>query len=165
MFWVILVCYMLFMLQLLFWRISGAMPRRLNIIPLRSIMAGINVFDGIRYKLVDIQVWGNIVIFIPAGIYLMIFQKTKPVINTLINILLLSFCIEIIQYIFNIGGADIDDIILNCLGGVVGISIYLLLEEIFKTRNKTKTAISIMSALLGIPFVIVLIITFVVNYL
>ena len=163
-FWGILICYLLFMAQLLFWRTSGLMPRRLNIVPFRSIMEGINVFDGIRYRLIDMQVWGNVAIFIPAGIYLMVFHEIQPVKNTIIHIVLISFCVEIIQYVFNIGGADIDDIILNCLGGLIGIGLYLLLKRIFKTRDKTKTAITIMSALLGIPVVIIVAITFVTNY-
>ena len=165
MFWGIFICYVVFVLWTLLGRPNSDMGRSLNIVPFKSIMEGINVYDGIRYKLVDMQVWDNVVVFIPAGLYLMIFYQTKPIINSIVNIFFFSLCMEILQYIFNIGAADIDDVILNCLGGLIGIGIYLLLEKVLKTRDKTKTAVAAMSAVLGISFIIILIITFVVNFL
>ncbi len=41
---------------------------------------------------------------------------------------MISALIELIQYIFQIGLADIDDIILNIIGGILGFYIYKILS-------------------------------------
>ena len=44
----------------------------------------------------------------------------------------LSFVVEILQIVFRVGSFDVDDLILNTLGGMLG---YLLLELIEKWRK------------------------------
>ena len=80
-------------------------------------------------------------------------------------IFLISLSIEIIQYAFRIGASDIDDIILNCLGGGIGILIYLLLEKLFKTKEKIKRAITIASLCVGVPILIIVLLLIFVNYI
>lgn len=69
------------------------------------------------------NVLGNIVWFIPLGIFLpTIFEKMN--IGKVIFIsLALSLSIEVCQYIFYTGVSDIDDIIFNVLGGIVGYAL------------------------------------------
>ena len=123
-FWIIFIFYLILMLGLLFLSRSGMDSNNINLIPFKSIAEGINVYNGIEYRLVDDQVWGNIVIFIPAGIYLMVLSKKSSILRSLLIVFLISLGIEIVQYVFKIGASDIDDIILNCLGGIIGILIY-----------------------------------------
>jgi len=56
--------------------------------------------------------------------------------------------VEIIQYIFKVGATDIDDVILNGIGGLIGIIIYKILELIFK--GKTRRAIEIIAPVGGV---------------
>lgn len=54
-------------------------------------------FDMIHAQgTLDINVWGNVLLFIPLGIYLMIHYKQVA----LWGVMLASLCIEIFQYIF-----------------------------------------------------------------
>ena len=164
-FWAIFVCYVVFMARLMLWR--AVQPERgINLIPFRSIMEGINFHDGIRYHLVDAQVWGNVLAFVPAGLYCMIFccSKAKPARGAFGAVLLTSLSIEVIQFIFRTGAADIDDVILNVFGGLLGIWLYMLLQKLFKTHEKTKTAITIIAALVGIPVVFMFLFVFIVNF-
>ncbi|MNI31119.1 VanZ like family protein [compost metagenome] len=62
----------------------------------------------------------------------------------------MSLFIEIIQGLLGIGASDIDDIILNCLGGLVGILGYKFLLFILRDEKKVRTAITILSAI-GLP--------------
>ena len=163
-FWVIFVFYLILMIDLLLTSKIGLESRSINFIPFKSIAEGINVYDGFRYRLIDVQVWGNVLIAIPAGIYVMFLSKKDSFLRALLTVFLLSLGIEIIQFIFKIGASDIDDIILNCLGGVVGILIYYLLKKIFKTKEKTKRGITIISLCVGIPVLIITIILIIVNY-
>jgi len=99
---------------------------------------------------------GNIVIFIPLGIYLPLFKKDKRVIINLLFIFIVSLFVEIIQGLLGIGASDIDDIILNCLGGWVGILGYKLLLFTLQDEKKVHTAITILSVIVGLPVLLYL---------
>jgi glycopeptide antibiotics resistance protein len=96
------------------------------------------------------NVVGNIVIFIPLGIYLPLFKKDKRVLVNLLFIFIVSLFVEIIQGLLGIGASDIDDIILNCLGGLIGILGYKFLLFALRDEKKVHTAITIISAI-GLP--------------
>ena len=81
MFWGMFIFYLFMALDILFLR-SGLNNSSINLIPFKSISEGINVYDGIRYKLVSPQVWGNVLMFVPAGVYMMIFNKKDCISDT-----------------------------------------------------------------------------------
>jgi glycopeptide antibiotics resistance protein len=66
-----------------------------------------------------------------------------------------SLFVEIIQGYLGIGAADIDDIILNCLGGLIGILGYKFLLFILRDEKKVRVAITILSAI-GLPILLYL---------
>lgn len=76
----------------------------------------------------------NIVMFIPYGLLSPVFVKRDR--NVFLKILvtgcLLSVFIEIVQYVFAIGQCDIDDVILNVLGVLIGLLGYKFLYKIIK---------------------------------
>jgi glycopeptide antibiotics resistance protein len=88
---------------------------------------------------------GNIVIFIPLGTYLLLFKNDKRVRTNLLFIFIVSLCVEIIQGIFNLGTSDIDDVILNCLGGLIGILGCKFLLFTLRDEKKIRTVITIIS--------------------
>lgn len=115
--------------------------RDINVIPFQSIFEyfaseHFNIWIGLM------NVIGNIVLFIPLGLYLQIFKKNKKILDCVALACAVSLCVEIVQYIFGIGHTDIDDLILNTLGGLLGILLYRILYLILKDENKTKTAVT-----------------------
>jgi glycopeptide antibiotics resistance protein len=102
------------------------------------------------------NVVGNIIIFIPLGIYLPSFKKDKRVLVNLIFIFSVSLFVETIQGLLGIGVSDIDDIILNCLGGWIGILGYKFLLFILRDEKKAHTTITILSATIGLPVILYL---------
>ncbi|RZK38702.1 MAG: VanZ family protein [Hymenobacter sp.] len=64
---------------------------------------------------------GNILLFIPLPFVIFSLFKIKSNKTILLVALGLSAFIEFTQYAFKIGVADIDDILLNVLGAIVGI--------------------------------------------
>lgn len=125
--------------------------RSVNFIPLQTIKENIMVDDGIRMHWVDISVWGNVLMFIPAGIYIMLFSLSHSKRKAFYKVLSCTVFIEVIQYMFAIGAMDIDDVILNGLGGAIGIAIYALFLKVFKEKDKVEKAIAILSILIGTP--------------
>lgn len=73
---------------------------------------------------------GNIILFIPLGLLYPLCRKKKVGIIEGIIVILGSTCtIELLQYFFLTSRrADIDDIILNFIGGIIGYIIYRWIE-------------------------------------
>jgi len=77
-----------------------------------------------------INLAGNIVAFMPLGFLLpLVFKQTNRLIVVTRITLLTSIMAEICQFIFNVGGLDIDDVLLNTIGGVLGYIIYRLVAR------------------------------------
>lgn len=81
-----------------------------------------------------LNIFGNIIAFIPFGIYLPYTSESKlGFISTVLYTFSLSLTIELVQLITKVGSCDVDDIILNALGGVIG---YILWYIYTKLRKK-----------------------------
>ena len=75
------------------------------------------------------NVLGNMIMFIPYGFFVAYFLKLEKLSTSLFMTLITSLTIEITQLI--IGRVfDVDDILLNILGGIVGFSLYFILYKI-----------------------------------
>jgi glycopeptide antibiotics resistance protein len=160
----VFICYILFLIKLLFLsRVSildlfnsqRTLDRSINLIPFYSIKEYIFSNTVTIKRFAFSNVGGNIIIFVPLGTYLSLFKNNKRVITNLLFIFIVSLFIEIIQGSLGIGAADIDDIILNCLGGLVGILVYKFLLFILRDEKKVRVAITILSAI-GLPILLYL---------
>ena len=127
-----------------------------NLIPLHSIMQYMNGGTDTLRRFAFANVVGNVVIFIPMGIFLPILKKDKRTAVNLLFIFLISLFVEIIQGLLGLGVTDIDDVILNCLGGWIGILGYKFLLYIIKDNEKVKTVITILSFCAGLPVILYL---------
>lgn len=74
-----------------------------------------------------LEIVGNFILFIPlpSAIFVSINRKT-----TGLTALIISIIIECIQYSLNIGFFDVDDMILNTLGGIAGVAVLNKLVKI-----------------------------------
>jgi glycopeptide antibiotics resistance protein len=66
----------------------------------------------------------NLIAFIPFGVMLGVNFKQAAFKYKIAVIFAFSFAVETIQYVLAIGATDITDIIMNTLGGLVGLSVY-----------------------------------------
>lgn len=64
--------------------------------------------------------WGNIIWFIPFGMYLEYIGKVKNILLVTLCGFLFSLMIESLQYVFDTGYSELDDLILNTLGVFIG---------------------------------------------
>lgn len=74
-----------------------------------------------------------------------------------------SLSIEILQYVLSIGITDVDDIILNALGGILGILMYRLLAHWLKDPKKIRRFITISSSVIAVPLLFLIILLYVYN--
>ena len=102
-----------------------------NLVPFKEIM---------RYKigsrLFIKNVVGNIVLFIPYGIFASLYAKLDKPWEALCLVFFASVTVETTQLL--IGRVfDIDDILLNCIGGILGYGVYRALDHLGDTLPKT----------------------------
>lgn len=83
------------------------------------------------------NVVGNVCVFVPFGAFLpALFAKCKRLFSVLLFTLELSFVVEIVQLVTKIGSFDVDDLLLNTLGGILGYFVYKIMAA--KNANKGK---------------------------
>ena len=70
---------------------------------------------------------GNIGWFVPFGFLMLMLLKNKSVLRVTVLGFLFSFVIEIFQFIFRKGVAELDDLILNTIGVIIGCFLYKFL--------------------------------------
>ena len=98
-----------------------------NFIPFKTIKMYIRYYDlpGLRSFS---NLFGNILIFIPIGMLMpMAHKASKNVWIMLMNAFFFVLGIEIFQLFSAFGAFDVDDIILNCFGVLLGRVLYQIL--------------------------------------
>ena len=95
-----------------------------NLIPFKEMFR----YEIGSYKF-NKNVIGNILLFIPFGYFTAYYVNTRKIKTTVIVTLIVTTCAEIIQYY--IGRVfDIDDIVLNLVGGILGYLLFVGLSAI-----------------------------------
>ena len=141
-------CYLLLLLAILF---RTAHPERsLNLLPFHSIIDYLAGNNQLLHSFALINLVGNIVIFVPLGVYLTMFSGRKSLLKNLLLVLGFSLSVEVIQYTFKLGIGDIDDIILNCLGGLLGILLYKMLLKLRGSDEKARQVVAVAAPLVGV---------------
>jgi len=134
--------YIAFLLFLVFgWDRMESSEYHYNLELFSEIKRFINYRNVVGYRVFLANVVGNFVVFIPFGFLVPTLSKFK---FNIIFITLLSFefslLIEVIQLFTRLGSFDVDDLLLNTLGGCSGYIIYLMARLIKSKIHKTKKA-------------------------
>jgi glycopeptide antibiotics resistance protein len=113
-----------------------------NLLPFREIRRYVSYWRILGIRTVLLNLAGNVIGFMPFGVLLPLMAKS---VRKAWRVALLSFeisaLIEVSQLIFQVGCFDVDDMILNTLGGLLGYllfraaySVYLRVEAHHKSR-------------------------------
>ena len=107
----------------------------IELIPFRIIMMQLKYAQSNMHSFL-FNVIGNIGVFIPVGI-IFAYLLDSDIKKTILHGSLISVFIEIVQIPLQ-RTTDIDDVILNTTGTVIGCFIFRLLSHILKKRTATK---------------------------
>lgn len=135
-----LLAYLLLLSYLLFFSSTygrtAEMGIRYNLTPFLEIRRGLKHVDTVGYRYVIVNILGNIAAFMPFGFLLPLVSERKVhVIKAGAATFLLSLAAETIQLLSRTGAFDVDDLILNTVGGVCG---YIGYAVLFGRRRKKK---------------------------
>jgi glycopeptide antibiotics resistance protein len=103
-----------------------------NFVPFRTIALFLS--DAASLSAAFFNLVGNIILFVPFGFLLpLLWNKMKNALPLFLIALSLSIILELYQLLTNTGQCDIDDVILNTTGSMVGFLLYSILKK--KTRR------------------------------
>ena len=101
------------------------------------------------------NVIGNILLFIPYGFFVSYYLKLEKKRSAFYLVLIVSLAIEFVQLV--IGRCfDVDDILLNIVGGMIGYYIYYILDKI--TNKMSRNTIS--TILISIIIILIVILLY-----
>lgn len=119
------IIYILCLFQVVSFQ-DGASWASNNFIPFKEILR----YD-ITSRLFLKNVVGNMILFLPFGFFVSHYLKAEKIHIPILLTLIASISIETVQ--MSIGRVfDVDDIILNLLGGILGFALYWILSKFLK---------------------------------
>ncbi|MFC4322057.1 VanZ family protein [Litchfieldia salsa] len=103
-----------------------------NLIPFSTIKNYFQYFSHYPLLTWSINIIGNVTVFVPFGILIPLSSKRNMKLVTFIFVFLLGITtLEIMQFITRVGSFDVDDIILNTTGALIG---FILLKGFYKGK-------------------------------
>ncbi|WP_166246101.1 VanZ family protein [Paenibacillus turpanensis] len=104
---------------------------RYNLVPFESISTYLMNFHDYNFDTWFFNTFGNVLLFLPFGFLLpVLFSKTRTAIRIICLSLTFSLVIEILQLTTRFGQFDVDDLILNSIGGYIGFIIFILISKV-----------------------------------
>ena len=134
--WVLFIIYLALLVYFMFFADSfGRDPQ------LRSYAYNLELFKEIKrfyhyrkqlgMEAVLLNIVGNVVAFMPCGFFLpIVSRRGRKWYNAILLCFGLSLCIEVTQLVFKVGSFDVDDLLLNTLGGTLGYIMYHMIQQI-----------------------------------
>lgn len=135
------------MIWLLFGQRIGFLPEgryldnlfnKVNLRPFVTISSQIERVRGDSYlaRHCFINLSGNVVMFIPAGLLMPVIWRSLQSVLKFIGCMTLGiFLIELIQLFTLLGSLDIDDYILNIIGTLIGFAVNRAVYFVFKKKS------------------------------
>lgn len=144
--WVIFIVYLALLAYFLFFSEDFGRGSHLqeeyayNLEPFKEIRRFIVYRHVVGMKSFFLNIIGNMAGFMPFGFFLpVISRRSRHIYNTVLLSFLFSLSIETVQLVFKVGSFDVDDMILNTLGGLFGFLLYKIVQTI-RIRRRRRAA-------------------------
>lgn len=142
--WVLFILYLIALTYLMFFAESFGRTGTdqthyaYNLELFKEIKRFYNYRDQLGMEAVLLNLGGNVVGFMPFGFILpIVSRRGRRWYNTFMLGFGLSLCIETTQLIFKVGSFDVDDLLLNTIGGILGYIAYRLVQR-FRIRRRRR---------------------------
>lgn len=106
---------------------SGVMQEyRYNLVLFKEINRFWQYRQQLGWYAVFTNLFGNVIIFLPFGFFLPMASKYRSFFAAVFYSFALSFCVETFQLLARVGSFDVDDLLLNTLGGALGYIVFVI---------------------------------------
>lgn len=161
--YIMFAVYILFLLKIVLFKYTGVFAliekiidgkldgfRSVNVIPFSTFREfGTMLVTG-QFSRGFMNLAGNIFVFAPLGYFLpLLFEKCRRSKGVILSGFITSCLFELCQYIFYLGSADIDDVILNVLGVILGMAFYCMMKNLTKGKVCTLYRITLFLSMIG----------------
>lgn len=141
--WIAFIIYFIVMVYFLFFcEQLGRTPGdtyRYNLEPFTEIKRYLRHIPDLGMFYVTLNLLGNVVCFMPLGFVLPVISNRKFGLFRITAVsFLASLSVEILQLVTKLGSCDVDDIIMNTLGGFLGYILFLLCRGIYRIKSGNK---------------------------
>jgi glycopeptide antibiotics resistance protein len=135
--YIILLCYFLFFSEH-YGREHVLHNYRYNLEFFKEIKRFIKYRKALGFESFTVNILGNIIAFAPFGFLLpLLNEKYRRFFYVTFISILFSLSIELVQMLMKVGIFDVDDILLNSLGGILGYLLYKVFYFIYcKIRRR-----------------------------
>ena len=90
------------------------------------------------WRAVFLNIFGNVLAFMPFGFFLpVIWERTRHWYITVILSFAMSLLVETMQLVGKVGSFDVDDLLLNTIGGFAGYIIFVLARDVWERYSGT----------------------------
>lgn len=141
--WVLFIAYLALLVYFMFFaesfgRDAAQRDYAYNLEPFKEIKRFYHYREQLGMKAFLLNVVGNVAAFMPCGFFLPIVSRRsrRKWYNTILLCFTLSLCVEVTQLVGKVGSFDVDDLMLNTLGGALGYVTYRIVQTIRIRRKR-----------------------------
>ena len=133
--WTIFIIYCFILVHVLFlsrgtrvgFTFAEYMRRFTNFIPFKTIVEYVQRYSDGYWRLATLNLLGNLALFVPMGMALpCLFKKLNRFWKVTLTVLGMVVIVELVQGLLRVGSIDIDDVIFNVSGAMVGYGIIVI---------------------------------------
>lgn len=142
-FWILFLVYLLMLVYFLFF--AEATGRvfdhryQYNLIPFHEIKRFVTYRNTLGFWAVALNLAGNVVAFMPFGFFLpLLMHKMRFFGKTVLFGFQFSVLVEVIQLFSKVGSFDVDDVLLNTAGVILGYFCFFLFHRFVKHREQKR---------------------------
>lgn len=140
---ILFVLYIVFLVYFLcfselYGRTGTVEEYRYNLVLFKEISRFIEYREELGTFAVFANLFGNILIFVPYGFFISVASHSRGFLKTVFYSFVLCFGVEIFQLFTRVGSFDVDDILLNTLGGVLGYILFMICNRIRRKHDVRK---------------------------
>lgn len=141
--WILFLLYLVVMVYFLFFsEMLGMKPSdtyHYNLKPFTEIQRYIVYYRRLGGFFVLLNLIGNVLCFMPLGFVLPVLSyKNRGIFKVTFICFMCSVTVELIQLVSKLGSCDVDDVILNTSGGILGYICFVICMFIFKRKTSKK---------------------------
>lgn len=110
-----------------------------NLVPFREIGRFLKHYRTLGLSAVFLNLAGNVLVFVPFGMFLpLLAYRFRRFWYMLLLSFEFSLIIELIQLISKVGSFDVDDLLLNTIGGALGYLCFLIADALRRHHLRGK---------------------------